>query len=521
MLSNNQDKNLRKPLVTNFVRNLLPLGIRTHRGSTLPMAIGLGSAMMIVSAVAVINGSREKTNTTSFEQTKQALAVAEAGITNIQSFLAENPSLAMLNSEQWGEIFENPSQTEDIIKDGVKKTLDDKEITLREEIEDKEVQLKSQDRQGDSILCGANSHISSPSNNNGDRQLGTKFDSKEIKKIEQKLEEVIGMKLVNSEAKPDWVSLGNNGEYRLVSYQRIADDTAQAIIQGRVGSAKVELVVDLGGSYQVVADTLDSNNLNTSNVALGEDVPSLWIMDSNVNDFGNNNFDGNIIISQTDCNFEGDMPEAQNFVDPNTQGIIKINLPIPPVPTPPITPKSVSGITDNITFPLNATNDPQDSEGYYHYALPSINIQGNNEITISSGKKVVFHLNGNMTMSGNSGIVTQDGAKLEIYGNSSTTDIVVNGGATASVFIHAPNANAGINGGGNSNPNFAGSIWAKSWQGSNSNSGVFIGSAGVYSDYLGGKNVDMSDTPTAEVTTKYKGIGTIRNWTRQAISKNQ
>lgn len=91
MLTNNQNKNQKKPLVTNFIRNLLPFGVRSQQGSTLPMAIGLGSAMMIVGAVAVMKGGQENTNTTSSEQSKQAMAVAEAGVTNVQSFLAKKP----------------------------------------------------------------------------------------------------------------------------------------------------------------------------------------------------------------------------------------------------------------------------------------------------------------------------------------------------------------------------------------------------------------------------------------------
>jgi len=82
MLTNNQNKNQKKPLVTNFIRNLLPFGVRSQQGSTLPMAIGLGSAMMIVGAVAVMKGGQESTNTTSSEQTKQALAIAEGGVEN-------------------------------------------------------------------------------------------------------------------------------------------------------------------------------------------------------------------------------------------------------------------------------------------------------------------------------------------------------------------------------------------------------------------------------------------------------
>ncbi|GAB4303115.1 MAG: hypothetical protein Kow0091_03230 [Geminocystis sp.] len=519
MLTNNQNKNQKKPLVTNFIRNLLPFGVRSQQGSTLPMAIGLGSAMMIVGAVAVMKGGQESTNTTSSEQTKQAMAVAEGGVTKIQSFLANNPSLAMLDLEQWQDIMEDPSNTEETVKNEIKKTAGTQKISLGEEIEKKQNELKSQEKNDDPILCDANSKTNLSSKNEGTPHvLGKNFNSQTI---EEGLKSIVGMKLVNSQAKTDWVPLGNNkGEYRLVSYERTADDSAKAIIQGKVGNAKAELVVDLGGSYEVKPYTPESENINSSNSALGESVPALWIMDNNINDFGNNNFNGDILISQTDCDFKGDMPEAQNFVDPKTQGAIKISKLMPPVPTPPITPKNVNAITKNTIFPLNAANDPQDSEGYYHYTVPSIDIKGSTKVTISSGKKVVFHLNGNMTMSGNSGIVTQNDAKLEIYGSSSTTNVLVNGGATASVFIHAPNANAGINGGGNSNPNFAGSIWAKSWKGSSSNSGVFIRSAGVYSDYLGGKDIDMSDTPASTVTTNYSNVGKITNWTRQTISQN-
>ncbi|WP_330204968.1 hypothetical protein [Cyanobacterium sp. Dongsha4] len=120
MLTNNQNENPKKPLVTNFIRNLLPFGVRSQQGSTLPMAIGLGSAMMVVGTLAIMKGGQENTNTTSSEQTKQALAIAEGGVENTlykftQGEKGANKYLLLAQYDKYNGGWKTPTD-EDVLK---------------------------------------------------------------------------------------------------------------------------------------------------------------------------------------------------------------------------------------------------------------------------------------------------------------------------------------------------------------------------------------------------------------------
>lgn len=355
--------------------------------------------------------------------------------------------------------------------------------------------------------------------------MGDEFSADEIK---TGLESVVGIKLdsSSSDAKPEWVSMGNNQYYKFIGYTRNSNnDGGQVIIQGKKSDAVAQLVADLKGTYQVNGGTSSSSSSPTMVDGSSEGAPVLWVTDSKNNSFGNNNFDGIVKISQASCTFEGEKPtQSKNFEQTtNKLSLLLTKEVMPSVPTPLVTPKKIGAINSpkgnsTLTFPLDATNDPKDSEGRYYYEVSSIDLSG--KTTVNIEKNVVFYLTGNMTMSGNPDFVTKNGSKLEIYGGNGTTNITLNGKATAgaNIFIHAPNAHIGVNGGGNSNPNIAGSIWAKSWGLSDSNSGILIGKPGTYGDYIVGENRQVPETsnPSNPVTT-YDNVGQMSRVTRQAV----
>ncbi|NJM66091.1 MAG: hypothetical protein HC851_10705 [Acaryochloris sp. RU_4_1] len=125
----------------------------------------------------------------------------------------------------------------------------------------------------------------------------------------------------------------------------------------------------------------------------------------------------------------------------------------------------------------------------YSYALDSLTMSGNNIMRVNTtNARINFYVRGNITMSGNSqiknvctGCTSYGGtnlgnpARFSIYGKPDDGDtsydqeFTLNGGATPSnVFIYAPDARMGINGG-SSSPDIYGAVWVKEWNGSNSN----------------------------------------------------
>ncbi|XFA71895.1 type II secretion system protein [Thermosynechococcaceae cyanobacterium Okahandja] len=135
---------------------------------------------------------------------------------------------------------------------------------------------------------------------------------------------------------------------------------------------------------------------------------------------------------------------------------------------------------------------------YYAYRIGNINLSGNNNLTFNTSRfPVRLFVTGNISLSGQagirnicspnsdtcgtganmglpSGVGTPD--RLRIYGNPpdpnnavADQQFTLSGGSTAgSLFVYAPDARVGINGG-SSNPDIYGAVWAKEWNGSSSN----------------------------------------------------
>jgi type II secretory pathway pseudopilin PulG len=147
---------------------------------------------------------------------------------------------------------------------------------------------------------------------------------------------------------------------------------------------------------------------------------------------------------------------------------------------------------------------------YYAYRVKDINLSGNQTVEFNTSKYAIrLYVSGNIALTGQAaiqnicdpdsstcgtganmglprGIGTPD--RLRIYGNPPDPDnarpdqvFTLSGGATAgSLFVYAPDAKVGINGGsnnpdkmgingGSNNPDIFGAVWAKEWNGSSSN----------------------------------------------------
>lgn len=168
---------------------------------------------------------------------------------------------------------------------------------------------------------------------------------------------------------------------------------------------------------------------------------------------------------------------------------------MPPVPTAPATACSVATLASGTPCSVDlgsvggggnplpsqlprsvdaATHTPGQP---YHYVINNLDI-GSNVITVppATSDPVYLYVSGDVSLSGNGGIAhTRSPELLRLYGKPADADnandqtITISGGSsTSNMFIYAPDATVGINGG-SQDPDIQGAVWAKTWNGSSSN----------------------------------------------------
>lgn len=473
-------------LKPDFIAKLLTLfSHSSQRGSSLPVAMGLGVVMVGLTTMAVINSGRNKTEVTADNMKKEVVAVAEGAVARFQNLLAQNPGLAVLNSQQW-QIIANATT-------------------------DAQVQNELSPIIGTS--GGTNTCPGSASEPGDPSGSGTTLLSRTTVQPLLRAGGVVDVSnLTNGTS--NWMSFSGDKQYRLISY-RYNGPTAQS------GTLKLQSRSTTNGAISQLSVDIPVRAVPGSSTvsATGTGVPALWITDNINNDFGNNNFRGTIKVSSPTCTFVGAMPVPGRTASENNGliTVVKSKEAMPPTPNLPTTYYTISTIDGGETLPRSG--DRADATtGYVHYLVPAVDLGGNSNFTVSPNSKVVIHLQGNFSMSGNSTITVPSSSQLEIYGNTfvpgigskyqtgcisatargcQTNTVIINGsGTTAKLFIHAPAATGGVSGGGNSDPNFSGSLWLKAWNGSSSNSGVLLGGSGSYGDYLAGKNRTVPGDPT-------------------------
>lgn len=203
----------------------------------------------------------------------------------------------------------------------------------------------------------------------------------------------------------------------------------------------------------------------------------------------------NCAVSVSECvNGQPTNDGLRDAIDALNNGVVQgqiyvQNMDWPMLPAVPSDAISVS-ITGPTSFPR--TGDTLGSDGAYHYQVSEIDLSGSDQVTIdTTSAPIYFYVSGDISMGGNtalahtcsgtanncgiygSGLGSPD--RFHIYGNADDGDtfydqeFTLNGGATATnVFIYAPDARMGINGG-SSNPDINGAVWVREWDGSSSN----------------------------------------------------
>jgi hypothetical protein len=512
LFNNRQSNNQKNTLKSNFVYRLLSFKKQNQAGTTLITGTAIGLLGLGTGTLAIAQANQLKTNVVSDEMTKQAIAVAETGVTRMQSLFIKEPRLAMVSSHnEWTTIANTaPTQLDTVLNNTANTAA------------------------GTSATTSTATYSCSPSSGT---TAGTSLTSQEAQEIIDQLQGgaiKVPSNIIN--ANNTWVALDPNnpdkGKFKLVSYSRGtgANSKASLTIQGQVGSnnaSKAQIKVDFDAN---VASGGGGGTIPST----AEQVPGLWISEVG-NDWANDKVNGNIKIYSPTCKTLAQItgaPDNSNLYNTSTQSISISKEPIPDTPPLPTSNLyTVTGSVAGMTFPR--PGDTPDTNGHYHYLINNLDISGGSNVTIVDNAKVIFYVRGNINLSGNPDInpsASNTSKNLQIYGNTYTTgnntkygcgSLTVgtncptlqahfNGTGTVKAFVHAPAATGSVNGGGNTNGNFRGSMWIKAWDSSSGNSKVKIDAVGNYGDYQVTENRTVPN-----VTPPTYTLGNISNYERQ------
>ncbi len=437
----------------------------SEQGFALPIALGMGLVMVLVGTTMVLRSQDDQVTASAQKATNRGLSAAETGITQYQSLINRNRIIAMYprtGTFSWTSAASIP---------GINST------------------------------CGG------------------------------------GASGVTAAATTDWKNVesgdATQGQYRLVDYTYPTPG-----VPGANGTLTVEGRVNQSGSGNAATSTSSTAttklvvNVPVQAGSLNTIVPGLWVKNSAITDMGSDKINGNLLINS--CPPAASATTA-NLKDPTTQKVIANPVSFPDTPALPASYYTLTESPFGKTFPRPAIpavpavpatkkkpavpeipevpGDVPGADGYYHYLISDLVGNGNDEITISPSKKVIFYVKGNIDLSGNPDLNKTSGNtpdQLQIYGNTYTSlsttkygcvpgttlgsscptlTAHLNGTGTMRAFIHAPDATGSVNGGGNTNGNFVGSMWLKDWDASSGNSKIKIDASGDYSNYLGAQNI--------------------------------
>ncbi len=289
---------------------------------------------------------------------------------------------------------------------------------------------------------------------------------------------------------------GNKGRYRLISYQFTGDQH-----QGGIGRIRVqgERILNLNGAESTRAAAYVDQELSIlpKNCDVPVNTPSdksgfPGLLAETIS-LGNNDIfgdvNGNVLCTTCDPNQTRTQLAAAMGLQNN--GNVAGNLfggqiAMPPVAqfpsNAPINPSAASTAI-NDTFTLNSGSDNggrcfTDSQATTHCKVSSITLKGSETLTVNTtgSSRIQMYVDGNITIGGNTSLIHNGSpTALAIFGrprsNNSTcsqTVTIGGGGSTINLFLFMPDACVGINGG-SGTPDIQGAVWARQYQGSNSN----------------------------------------------------
>ncbi|MCI3280632.1 pilus assembly PilX N-terminal domain-containing protein [Synechococcus sp. PCC 6717] len=486
-----------KKLLRTLSRRLMhpPTGHRRRyrqRGFTLPLVLGMGLIMMVV-ALTLISRSQLDVSTASLQkQTQQAFAVAEGGMARTLGLL--NGNYQILLRRTYNPV--NPNTGRRYLID---RAVDPSKV-------------------GQPNVGQPNTD---PRQRNTDGIDATPVDEWNAASLGDAVPPCFTLNNVTDILLNGQIGNPVQGNYRILAYlYDQPTETGHLLIEGR-----------LANNSPANAYVLQKMKITDRNVPANFPGLLAQRINLGNNDvFGAVN--GNVICTNANnCKVPADqcvngqptnaglrqaVGALNNSIIHGTIAVNKIELPPFPTPPPTVNPSGNPPVNEGaynlgdigeMTLPrpndrpyVDTSLPAEDPDRiYYAYRVNNIDLKGNNNLTINTSRwPVRLFVSGNISLKGQAGIrnicsppdsdTCSKGAKMElppgigtpdrlrIYGNppdpnNAVTDqqFTLSGGSTAgSLFVYAPDAKVGINGG-SSSPDIVGAVWAKEWNGSSSN----------------------------------------------------
>lgn len=433
--------------------------ISSEQGFAIPIAVGMGLIMILIATTMIVRSQGDQVTASAQKGAAQSLAISEGGVARSLSTLKQlnNGSYLKLNYD-----LINPATNKTYLgADGIPSSGDEGAIRVDQ---------------------WSNPPNPPPCSSPGSIPSGLTSG-------------IIG-----------------SGNYEIKAYRyrdpdgspRTGDEIGTLLVEGKQAGAESQVQVSMPIVQNAVAGSFAGLYASNS-ISLGNnDILKVT---------GGSGSAANVIckdcvVPPSGCSGGTPTPAGLNSVvgrGPNSEidGNIIIGDPqLPPVPTAPTTACSATSgpncsinigsiTTDDKPLPRsedvaaratwlksNPTQWPASTASApHHYVVSSISLSGKEVVTIDTTTAPVYlYVSGNVSFGGGSSLAhsgTPD--RLRLYGNpadannSNDQSITISGGSsTSNMFIFAPDATVGINGG-SGDPDIQGAVWAKTWNGSSSN----------------------------------------------------
>ncbi len=473
------------------------------KGYVIPIVFALGLIMTLIGTISIFQSSDEEIISISQRDTSRALAAAEAGIARYREQINRYKVIAMYDA------CADAGGDEDTDNDwsGADCQNADNIVSWK---------TASKVNGGNPNIPNLNTYCPAEGSTTADNDNN-----------------------VEALASRGWQNIGDDssqGQYRLIDYiyNEPADadyvnerydpqPTGTLIVEGRVdqnntnlaneqrasvASIRVELPVQPGIPNSDPNLNPDDSQKISVDAFLNGFNPALWITGANDNDLdlGNINVNGNIVVTDADCDFSGNLPNTDDLFDSTNNSIIvdprNVAIVVDPAdPTPPAIPPlaNVNEITladlTTESLPINgATATTVQGDTVYYYKLvdtvnadpailgngTNLNLVGGNTINIRRGRKVVLFVEGNININAAGGNINinpdsvNNSSHLEIYMTDATSNINfngiyvddTNGNVNLKALLHAPQSPVSILG--SPDITFTGAMWVENWSGSSS-----------------------------------------------------
>ncbi|ANV84376.1 hypothetical protein AWQ21_08265 [Picosynechococcus sp. PCC 7003] len=436
-------------MYTFLLQFLLKTKQTKESGFSLVVALGLGLFLVVTGATMLLRSNDDQVASTLQKHSQENMAIAEAGLNRVLGVLRseENSIFLKLDKNEWTkEKYDSLKPTAEVFDGG----------------------------------C---------SEYNNQESDGEENASEDIP-------------LAVAQIRDSSISVDNKGEFQLLAYDYDSRTgtgtfTVEGSLSGDRGTAILEASVYVGEFSNEGESTFPGMYMENF-IELGNNDVSLI---PNVS--ADPNEKSNIICTR--CQFSNledacaaDISPADyaNLIHRDAMGaqnnskltnvIPRLGEPnLPPLPVPPqtITADLGSNVRDlpsggdqTVSFDPDGAGPAQAYQAYV-YKAEDIDIGGGVKtwtINTTNAPVIVF-LSGDLTISGNRQIIHEgDFGDFAIFGKPDSgtgtvsQNIRINGTASSTFFVYAPDAQVGINGGGNGD-GMNGVIWGKIWDASNSN----------------------------------------------------